>query len=83
MLGAGGGEGNGDILVLRTDFLYGLHAGHAVHIYIYQQQVEFVGAEGFQQFLAAPELGADGGNRGLFQQGKQCFPFLRLVVSDG
>ena len=40
-------------------------------------------AEGFQQFLTAPELGAVRGNGGLFQQGKQRFSFLRQIVADG
>ena len=83
MLGAGGGKGDGDGFVHLPYFLHGLHAGHAVHINIHQQQIEFAGAEGFQQFLTAPELGAVRGNGGLFQQGKQGFPFLRQIVADG
>ena len=45
--------------------------------------IEFAGAEGFQQFLAAGELGAGGGNGGLLQQGEQGFPFLWQIVADG
>ena len=58
MLGAGGGKGDGDGFIHLPDFLYRLHAGHAVHVNVHQQQIEFAGAEGFQQFLTAPELGA-------------------------
>ena len=83
MLGAGGGKGDGDGFVHLPYFLHRLHAGHAVHINVHQQQIELAGAEGFQQLLAAPELGAVRGNGGLFQQGKQGFPFLRQIVADG
>ena len=52
------------------------NAGHSVHVNVHQQQIEFAGAERFQQFLTAPELGADRGDGGLLQQGEQGFPFL-------
>ena len=66
MLGAGGGKSDGDGFVHLPYFLHRLHAGHAVHVDVHQQQIEFAGAEGFQQFLAAPKLGTDCGNGGLF-----------------
>ena len=83
MLGAGGGKGDGDCFVHLPYFPYRLHAGHAVHINIHQQQLEPAGAERFQQFLTAGELGANGGDGGLFQQGEQGFPFLRQIVANG
>ena len=83
MLGAGSGKGDWDGVVCLPDFLHRLNAGHAVHVNVHQQQIELAGAEGFQQLLTAPELGAVRGNGGLFQQGKQGFPFLRQIVADG
>ena len=79
MLGAGGGKGDGDGFIHLPDFLYRLHAGHAVHVNVHQQQIEFAGAERFQQFLTAGELGANGGDGGLFQQGEQGFPYTQCT----
>lgn len=78
VIGAGGGKGDGDLLVHLPYFLYRLYAGHAVHVNVHQQQVEGVGAKGLQQLLAIAEQCARFHGRVVHQ----VLSLARQVVAD-
>ena len=83
VVGTGGSKGDGNLLIHLPNSFHCFHAGHPIHINIHQQQIKVAGAEYFQQFLAAPELGGDREDEGLFQQAKQLFALLRPIIADG